>query len=68
MNPYDPCVANKQMQAHQMTVSWHVDDLKISHKDPKVVDDFIQWVKTTMNREEVTSPTVSKESTSYRSR
>jgi hypothetical protein len=30
-----------------MTVSWHVDDLKISHKDPKVVDDFIQWVKTT---------------------
>ena len=30
-----------------MTVSWHVDEIKISHKDPKVVDDFNQWVKTT---------------------
>jgi hypothetical protein len=24
-------------------VSWHVDDLKVSHKDPKVVSDFMEW-------------------------
>ena len=33
INPYDPCVANKQVGASQMTVCWHVDDLKVSHAD-----------------------------------
>ena len=31
--------------AKQLTVSWHVDDMKASHEDPRVVDEFIQWVK-----------------------
>ena len=31
VNPYDPCVANKLVNGSQMTVCWHVDDLKISH-------------------------------------
>jgi len=47
INPYDPCVANKMVNGHQMTVSWHVDDLKISHKDPRQIDGFIAWVKKT---------------------
>ena len=34
VNPYDLHVANKQINGDQMTVVWHVDDLKISHKDP----------------------------------
>ena len=25
----------------QLTVIWHVDDLKVSHEDPKVIDKFI---------------------------
>ena len=33
INPYDPCVANKMVNGHQMTICWHVDDLKVSHKD-----------------------------------
>ena len=33
VNPYDPCVANKMVNGHQMTVCWHVDDIKVSHKD-----------------------------------
>ena len=33
VNPYNPCVANKMVNGLQMTVTWHVDDLKISHKD-----------------------------------
>eukprot|EP00957_Ditylum_brightwellii_P134567 10259338-Ditylum_brightwellii.AAC.1 len=30
----------------QFTMVWHVDNLKISHVDPKVVDDFIEWQGT----------------------
>ena len=37
VNPYDPCVANKLIDDEQFTVVWHVDDLKLSHKNPKVV-------------------------------
>ena len=47
VNPYNPCVANKMVNGKQMTVSWHVDDLKSSHKDSKVNDKFLQWVKKT---------------------
>eukprot|EP00804_Cyclotella_cryptica_P030257 CCRYP_017126-RA/>CCRYP_017126-RA protein AED:0.35 eAED:0.30 QI:0/0/0/1/1/1/2/0/455 len=28
LNPYDPCVANKMVNGEQMTLTWHVDDLK----------------------------------------
>ena len=38
LNPYDVCVANKEINGSQCTVIWHVDELKISHRDPKVVD------------------------------
>ena len=45
VNPYDSCVANKMINGQQFTILWHVDDLKISHKDKKVVDQFIEWAK-----------------------
>ena len=44
-NPYDPCVANKMVNGKQQTVTIHVDDLKVSHVDPKVNDQFIKWVE-----------------------
>ncbi len=28
INPYDPCVATKEVNGSQMTVTWHVDDRK----------------------------------------
>ena len=31
VNRHNPCVANKTCYGSQMTVVWHVDDLKISH-------------------------------------
>ena len=43
-NPYDPCVANKKIDGDNLTVLFHVDDLKVSHKDRRVVDQFEQWV------------------------
>ena len=45
LNPYDPCVANKMINGHQMTICWHVDDLFIGHKDPQAVTDFITWLQ-----------------------
>ena len=47
INPYDACVANKIVDDKQHTITWHVDDLKSSHVDPKVNDDFLKWLKLT---------------------
>ena len=33
VNLYDPCIANKIIYKHQMIIIWHIDDLKISHKN-----------------------------------
>ena len=40
VNPYDPCVANRDVDGAQCTVVWHVDDLKVSHRDKSVVTYF----------------------------
>ena len=34
------------VKGKQLTVVWHVDDLKISHESPKVVSEFIDWLNT----------------------
>ena len=44
INPYDWCVANKQINGTQYTIVWHVDDLKIFHNDSAVVDEVIASV------------------------
>ena len=45
VNPYDPCVANKMVDGKQLTVTWHVDNLKVLHVKQEVVNDFIEWVQ-----------------------
>jgi hypothetical protein len=45
LNPYDPCVANGTINGKQHTITWHVDDLKSSHEDARVNDEFLEWVK-----------------------
>jgi hypothetical protein len=45
VNPYDPCVANHIVNGKQHTVSWHVDDLKSSHVNNKVNNQFLQWLE-----------------------
>ena len=44
-NPYDPCVANKQISCNQFTICFHVDDCKLSHKSPKAIDGIIKWLR-----------------------
>jgi hypothetical protein len=46
VNPYDPCVANKTVNGKQFTMTWHVDELKLSHVDATVVDEMISWLKS----------------------
>jgi Reverse transcriptase (RNA-dependent DNA polymerase) len=53
INPYDPCVANRTIKGKQQTVTWHVDDLKSSHVDPRVNDKFLVWLKTTYANDEI---------------
>ena len=51
LNPYDSCVANKMVNGKQLTVVWHVDDLKISHVEQEVVDQFIQDMEDEFGKE-----------------
>ena len=44
---YDPCVANRRMNMKQHTITWHVDDIKSSHEDTKVNDQFEKWLQKT---------------------
>ena len=46
LNPYDPCVANKMINGKHMTITWHVDDLKISHVNAREVTKIIEWFKS----------------------
>jgi Reverse transcriptase (RNA-dependent DNA polymerase) len=51
INLYDWCVANKTIEGFQCTILWHVDDLKISHQDPKVVDKVIELIAGEFGKE-----------------
>ena len=51
INPYDWCVANKLIQGSQCTIVWHIDDLKISHTDPKAVDQVIELLRDEFGQE-----------------
>ena len=45
--PYDTCVANNIIDRYQCTISWHEDNLKVSHKHQKVVNDIISMLEKT---------------------
>jgi hypothetical protein len=45
LNPYDGCVAKKIVNGRQITICFHVDDCKISHKCTKVVDTTIKLLR-----------------------
>jgi hypothetical protein len=45
INPYDPCVTNKMIEDNQMTICFHVDDCKISHRKTKFMDSMIEYLR-----------------------
>ena len=46
LNPYDFCIANKEINKKQSTIAWYVDDNKASHVDPKVVDKLLEKINS----------------------
>ena len=54
MNPYDMCVANKQINGSQCTIVFYVDDNKISHKEPNVVTTVINEISKKFGEMKVT--------------
>ena len=46
-NPYDLCVVNKEVNSSQFTITLHVNDLKLNHKDPEEVTKMIDHLCTT---------------------
>ena len=44
ISTYDPCVAKKMVNGGQMTVLWHVDDLKMSHKSEFEITRFADYL------------------------
>jgi hypothetical protein len=53
VNPHDICAANRKVNGKQQTVTWHVDDLKWSHVDSKVNDNFAEWCETTYGSDDL---------------
>ena len=51
MNPYESCVANKIVDGSQITVAWHVDDLKVSHKKNMALEDFAKLLNNEFGNE-----------------
>ena len=50
LNPYDPCVANRDINGKQCTICWYVDDAKISHVDKTVVDWVISKIESKVGK------------------
>ena len=50
-NRYNSCVVNKKVNGKQLTVAWHVDDLKVSHEDENALDEFIDMMEEEFGQE-----------------
>jgi hypothetical protein len=46
INLYYVCMANKVVNGKQVTICFHIDDCKISHKSSAIIDDMIAWLRT----------------------
>ena len=44
INPYDQCVANKEIDGKQCTIIWYVENLKVSHMYIEVVRDIFKLI------------------------
>ena len=50
-NRYDSCVVNKKVNRKQLTVAWHVDELKVSHEEDNILDEFIGMMEEEFGQE-----------------
>ena len=47
VNLYNPCTSNRIVNGKQHMVTWHVNNLKPSHVNPEVNNEFLHWLKRT---------------------
>ena len=45
VNPYDLCIANKMVNGKQLTISWYVDDLKMSHMEKQGLERLVKKIE-----------------------
>ena len=45
MNPYEPCLWNKVVKKHQLSLLFHIDNIVTSDKKNEIVTLFIRKVK-----------------------
>ena len=50
-NRYDSCVVNKKVDGKQLTMAWHMDNLKVSHEEERVLDEFIAMMEEEFGQE-----------------
>ena len=46
INDYDKYVANKMINGKQCTITWYVDDVKVSHEDSEVVSNIFKILES----------------------
>ena len=51
-NKYDMFTFNKMVNGEQIAVQFHVDDLKVSHKDQAVLEDFLSNLRNKFGQED----------------
>ena len=54
LNPYDQCVANKEIKGKQCTVGFHVDDNMAAHADEEVLTAVIEILEEKVGKMTVT--------------
>ena len=45
------CTFNKMVNREEVTVQFHVDGLKVTHKDQAVLDDFLDELRSEFGQE-----------------
>ena len=51
-NNYNMCTFNKMVNGEQIIVQFHVDDLKVSHNEQVVLDDFLSTLRSESGQED----------------
>ena len=60
MNPYNKCTFNKTVNGEQLSIQFHVDNLKASHKDPAVLENLIKELQSVFEKEDKLMETTRK--------
>lgn len=50
-NPYDICMACKDINGKLLTMAWHIDDYKVLHAHMEVVEKFIEQMEQEFGKE-----------------